>query len=96
MGGIIEYTTATFGGKQAKVYATTLTRALNALHTGPDLRGSVARDELAPGVRSLHVARKGRRGRHLIIYREMPERTIEVLRILHDAMDLARHVPAKC
>ena len=51
-GGIIEYTVATFGGKQAKVYETTLTRALLALCAGPDLRDSVARPELAPDVRS--------------------------------------------
>ena len=90
---IIDYTTTNFGSRQAKVYETTLTKALTALRAGPDLRDCVRRYELGTGIRSLHIAREGRRGRHMIIYRDLPERTIEVLRILHDAMDLKRHVP---
>ena len=90
---VIEYSAATFGARQAKVYETTLTLAFMALRAGPGLRGSIAHNELGTGIRSLHVARGGRRGRHMIIYRELPGRTIEVLRVLHDAMDLARHVP---
>jgi toxin ParE1/3/4 len=45
---------------------------------------------------TLHVARKRRRGRHFILFRAdtNPNRgLIDVLRILHDAMDLERHVP---
>jgi toxin ParE1/3/4 len=38
------------------------------------------------------VAREGRRGRHFVLFRAGPEQTIEVLRILHDAMDLSRHL----
>lgn len=89
---IIEYTVSNFGIRQAKVYEATLTSALNALRAGPNPRDSAKRDELGVGIRSLHVARSGRRGRHLIIYRELPGRIIEVVRILHDAMDLKRHV----
>jgi toxin ParE1/3/4 len=91
---IAEYTVANFGERQARIYETTLTSAIDALRSGPNVRGSVARDEILPGVRTLHVARLGRRGRHLLLYRESPARTVEVLRILHDAMDLARHVPS--
>jgi plasmid stabilization system protein ParE len=40
----------------------------------------------------LHVSRGGRRGRHLILFRAGPEDTIEVLRILHDRMDIAGQV----
>ena len=92
---IIAYTAETFGARQARVYQSTLTKALTALHAGPDVIGSVARDEIEAGLKSLHVARKGRRGRHLILYRSMPGRIIEVVRILHDAMDLARHIPTR-
>ena len=98
--GIIAYTAEIFGARQAKIYQTTLTKALTALHAGPDLIGSVARDEIDTGLRSLHVARRGRRGRHLILYRiapgalrhDAPDRIIEVVRILHDAMEFARHI----
>ena len=64
-----------------------------ALSEGPNVPGSLERDEIADGLRSLHVARQGRRGRHFVIYRAAGDDTIEVVRILHDAMDIARHVP---
>jgi toxin ParE1/3/4 len=91
---IAEYTVTTFGERQARIYETTLTSAMNALRSGPNVRGSVARDEILPGLRTLHVARMGRRGRHLILYRASAGQSIDVLRILHDAMDLARHIPS--
>ncbi len=91
----IEYTIETFGARQAKIYRATLKSALKALEADPELRGSASREDIGDRLRTLHVARNGKRGRHLILYREGPERTIEVLRILHDAMDLARHVPKR-
>lgn len=93
LAGILQYTAENFGSRQEGIYRKTVTMALTALRAGPDLRDSVRRDEIAAGHWSLHIARKGRRGRHLILYREGPARTIEVVRILHDAMDLARHLP---
>ena len=46
----------------------------------------------------LHVARRGRQGRHFVLYRadsqaETP--VIDVLRLLHDSMDLPRHVVSR-
>lgn len=87
---VLDHTLETFGVRQARTYRSTLESALKALEAGPNIPGSASRDTLAAGLRSLHVARHGRRGRHFIVYREGPQRTIEVLRILHDAMDLAR------
>ncbi len=77
------------------IYRETLIDALKALATGPAVPGSIARDAIQAGLRSLHVARHGRTGRHFILYRATTDDTIEVVRILHDTMDLARHVPAK-
>ena len=92
-GDIIDYTNETYGPSQARIYRTTLNRALADLRSGPLVRGSASREAVGAGLRSLHVARNGRRGRHLIVYREGPEHIIEVVRILHDAMDLALHFP---
>jgi toxin ParE1/3/4 len=61
--------------------------------TGPSIAGGNNRDEISPGLYSLHVARRGRHGRHLVLYRVANENTIEIVRILHDSMDLSRHVP---
>ena len=41
----------------------------------------------------LHVAPQGRKGRHLMVFRTHEQGgVIEVLRILHDSMGLARHL----
>jgi toxin ParE1/3/4 len=85
---ILKYTADAFGERQAAIYQTTLIDALTALHSGPDVSASASRDEILPGLPSLHVARQGRRGRHFIMYRALGGEAIEVVRILHDAMDL--------
>jgi toxin ParE1/3/4 len=90
---ILQSTKDTFGERQVDVYRKTLLEAIAALEAGPDILGSIARDEIMPGLRTLHVARRSRRGRHFIMYRAATGRVIEILRILHDAMDLARHLP---
>jgi toxin ParE1/3/4 len=92
---ILDYTRGAFGVRQAEIYRPTLPEAIAALEDGPNAPGSVARDEILPGLRSLHVARRGRHGRHFIVYLALTDeaRVIDILRILHDAMDLARHLP---
>lgn len=90
---ILTYTQNIYGPRQAEIYLTTILDALESLGSGPDVLGSVSRDEIRPRLRSLHVARHGRRGRHVIMYRPGQGQVIEVLRILHDAMDLTRHIP---
>jgi len=89
---ILRWTTDNFGARQARVYRDTLLRAIGELAHGPDVAGSKARDEIMPGLRTLHVARGGRRGRHLLVYRVVAGR-IEIGRILHDQMELRRHLP---
>jgi toxin ParE1/3/4 len=91
---IVKWTAETFGAKQSRAYRDTLVRAIGELADGPDVAGSKARDEIMTGLRTLHVARRGRRGSHFLMYRAAPNSTIEIVRILHDAMDLQRHVPA--
>ena len=93
LAGILAYTMEEFGPRQTTAYEKTITLALSALRAGPELRGSVTRSDIGEGLRSLHVARQGRRGRHLIIYRTPETHTIDVVRILHDRMDLAQHLP---
>jgi toxin ParE1/3/4 len=89
----LHWTAANFGAEQARRYKEAFIAALRELSDGPDVSGSRARDEIAPGIRTLHVARHGRRGRHFILYRSEADRTIAILRILHDSMDLRRHIP---
>lgn len=94
---ILRWTFENFGRGQAKTYARTLSSALHDLALGPSVIGARAREDIGPGVHTLHVARKGRKGRHFVIFRADPSRSehvIDVLRLLHDSMDLPHHLPA--
>lgn len=86
---IVRWTLRTFGPQQAQIYAETIALALQALSNGPNTLGVKQRDDIAPGTFTLHVARHGRKGRHVIVFRvNGDERVIDVLRLLHDSMDL--------
>lgn len=91
---ILGWTTENFGVRQSRLYRDTLVQAIGELADGPNVTGSRARDEIMAGLRTLHVARRGRRGSHFLMYRAAPNSTIEIVRILHDRMDLRRHVPS--
>ena len=87
------WTTDQFGALQADDYLETLTLALEALTDGPTIVGSKVRDDIGLGIRTLHVARLGRKGRHLVVFRFADGQAIDVIRLLHDSMDLAKHLP---
>lgn len=93
---VVDWTVARFGPHQAEIYAGILAAAIQELESGPDPTGAKARNEIGKGLRTLHAARRGRRGRHFVIFRVAADReqTIDVIRILHDSMDLPRHLPA--
>jgi len=94
---ILRWTITNFGRGQAKTYARTLANTLHDLALGPAIMGTRPREDIGPGIHTLHVARKGRKGRHFIVFRvdsSRNEHVIDVLRLLHDSMDLPRHLPA--
>ena len=93
---VLHWTVGQFGEAQARVYAETLSAAVEALTAGPTVLGAKARDDIGKGLFTLHVARQGREGRHFVVFRagkDQGREVIEVLRLLHDAMDLPRHLP---
>lgn len=93
---ILRWTVENFGSAQARVYAETLASALRTLAAGPDIIGVKERPEIGGNVRTLHVARNGRKGRHFIMFRVDSvdgKNQLDVLRLLHDSMDLERHLP---
>jgi toxin ParE1/3/4 len=92
---ILRYTKDCFGELQAAVYKAVLLKTIDKLAAGPDAPGSHAREDLGHGLRTLHVARDGRRAPHLLVYRASSGKAIEILRILHEQMDLPRHVSDK-
>ncbi len=94
---ILQWTVDQFGLDQARTYADTLSMALEDLCAGPEILGVRERGEIGQNIYTLHVARKGRKGRHFVMFRvghTQEGHVIDVLRILHDSMDLQRHLPA--
>ena len=84
-----------FGAMQADRYLLAIQATTATLRQSPLGPRTRARDDLAPGLRVLHMRRAGHRGRHLLIYRVAEPDTVMVLRVLHDAMDPARHLPPR-
>jgi toxin ParE1/3/4 len=91
---IIVWTLGEFGLGQADIYADTLISAITALVDGPTIVGVRERREIGKGLCTLHVARGDRKGRHLVLFRvKSRAHQVEILRLLHDAMDLKLHTP---
>jgi toxin ParE1/3/4 len=88
---LVAWTTENFGARQSRIHRDRLVRAIGELANGPDVAGSKARDAIMPGLRMLHIARHGRRGRHFLLYRIGKGQVIEIGRILHGQLDLQRH-----
>jgi toxin ParE1/3/4 len=92
---ILQWTVKNFGPVQARSYADTLSSALKALSAGPSAIGTKERPEIDDNIWTLHVARNGCKGRHFVMFRInkiKAHNVIDVLRLLHDSMDLERHL----
>jgi toxin ParE1/3/4 len=93
---IFRWTAERFGGAQADAYGELILTGLDRLRQGPRTVGARARPDIAQGFYTLHISRNRRRGRHIILFRlaqEQGQPIVVVGRILHDAMDIVRHLP---
>jgi toxin ParE1/3/4 len=98
---ILAWTHAQFGEAARLRYQSLIVAALRDVATQPDRPGSIPRPELGASVRSWHLrlsrdhvaagAEVVRRPRHFLVYRPEPALLV-VGRVLHDAMELARHL----
>lgn len=83
-------------------YEALLEHAILDVAEEPERIESRARPEIGPSVRTYHLSHSRnrigrsevriRRPRHFLLYRVSSDR-VEIGRILHESMDLARHVP---
>jgi toxin ParE1/3/4 len=93
---VLSWTEQRHGDRARERYEQLLSSALRDLAADPLRLGTAVRAELGEGVRSYHLrsARKQAgvtRPRHLILYRIRGTSTVEIGRVLHDAMELDRH-----
>ncbi len=80
LNGIWNYTVEKWSQEQADKYYGMLTDLCDKLASDPELGRQY--DEIFPGLFGMNA------GRHMIFYRRLEPDLIEVIRILHDQMDL--------
>lgn len=83
---IINYTMAKWGYNQGETYKDLLKEAEQAIKQNPFTPLSKSRDNFKAGLRSIFA------GKHIIFYHLKNKNTIEIIRILHQAMDYQRHL----
>lgn len=96
---ILAWTQEQFGEYERRRYEQLIAAGIRDISKDPSRPGSTERPELGDGVRSWHLrgsrthtrSGKVRRSRHFLIYRVDGELVV-IGRILHDAMELRRHV----
>jgi toxin ParE1/3/4 len=91
--GILLWTENRFGKEQSRIYEEALLTTFASLSEGPSTPGARFRPEVGQCLHTLHVAGTRRRARHLVLFRVAGDGLIEIVRILHDGMDLSRHLP---
>ena len=100
---IREHSEERHGERARRRYERLLVTAIRDVAADPRRIGAKERPDLAPGLLSYHLrhsrerARDGgeavREPRHVLLYRRPSEDLVLIVRVLHDAMDLARHLP---
>lgn len=100
---ILRLSQTRFGDQARQRYQTLILTALKAVASTPYCIGSHDRDELAPGRRSYHLTYSRQQARHphgtvksprhVVFYRLANDDVIEVVRFLHDAMEVQLHLP---
>ena len=86
---VLRYTRDRCGKEQAREYRDLIREALNAIAAEPQ-RGKVR--GARPGILSCHIKQPGRNARHILFYRVNAACALEIVRFLHDTMDVDQHL----
>ena len=96
---ILRETTRTFGASQRNRYAEIIRIGIEMIAAEPDRPGSRKRSDLHPEIRSFHLdlaaGRIGAAAHHIYYVKQEiaeGEEGIVILRILHERMDVQRHI----
>ncbi|MDA0206772.1 MAG: type II toxin-antitoxin system RelE/ParE family toxin [Acidobacteria bacterium] len=103
MAAIATWSSKEFGAAAALRYETLIFQALRDIESDPSRLGVRSPAELAHPVHTYHLQFSShrvphhefvRRPRHYFVYR-IKDNIVEILRLIHDAQDLERHVPGE-
>ena len=89
MEAALDYTLVHFGRSKFVEYIDLIRETLDQISRNPYGASARSRPELGADVFSFHISRRGRRARHLFLYRvsEGSEGAVHLLRFLHDSME---------
>jgi toxin ParE1/3/4 len=100
---ILEWTHENFGPRIMQRYAELIKTAIQEIAGDLELMGSEPRPDIAKNCRTYHLFHSRRsagargkrigRPRHFLLYRRTEAGALEIGRILHDSMELERHLP---
>lgn len=101
--GILAWTQEHFGESARLRYEELLVQAIVDVAADPERPLCALRNELSDGARTYHLyfsrnnvspaANRVKHPRHFLLFRVADKATVEIGRVLHDSMDLARHLP---
>lgn len=87
---VLTYTLERFGLQQYGRYEQIIEEALARVAERPDV-GRAFPDRA--GLFLYSIGRRGRHASHQLLYRLLADGRVEILRLLHDSMDVSRHIP---
>lgn len=99
---ILAWTHEYFGEQGRIRYEALVVRAILDVAADPQRSGCHLRPELAKGAMTYHLlhsrdqvpgTERVRKPRHLLLFRVAADGCLEIGRVLHDSMDLERHLP---
>ena len=90
---VLIYTLEHFGRRKQEEYRALIRTALADIAANPFAARAKSLPGLHPHVRVLSIARARKPARHFFIYRVVADQSVDIGRLLHDAMDLYRHLP---
>lgn len=99
------HTEKRFGAVARKRYTALLAQALRDLSENPARPGSLKRPDIGPDLLTYHISFSKNRSRtehgsvraprHLILYMLEEDSIVAILRVLHDVMDIPKHIKAE-
>ena len=97
------WSASNFGRAAARRYRNPIATAIREIALDPELAGSRELRGIPGGIRLYHISLSRNRAavdglivkrpRHFISYRLLDSETVEIVRVLHDSMDVDRHLP---
>ncbi len=101
---ILEQSLEQFGDTAMSRYRALIVQAILDVADDPHRVGSLGRPEVAAMARTYHIANSRDRvpkaagrvknPRHFLLYRVFSDGKVEIGRVLHESMELSRHLPA--